>query len=212
MARRKSERKILDNCFGSMSDAVLSDLQRARATVPHGSYPYDPCADKGSVWTNICVPRRRNSAGFRPARTLFTFRRRDSMRKWRNCNVLHTVWSPPFLLRNTQFLMVSRLKAPSIRDTAVSSCRVHVFIAECDPFCALQACMEYAWSSSPWLEMQELFIFPVAHGDSAGLRLTRTDLSSHEGARGESGETAPSCTRCGAHRKCDETRGYNAGC
>ena len=133
---------------------------------------------------SICVPRRRNSAGFRPARTLFTFRRRGSMRKWRNCNVLHSVWSPPFLLRNTQFLMVSRLKAPSRRDTAVSSCRVHVFIAECYPFCAFRR----AWNMLGrvrlgWLrglERQELFIFPVAHGDSAGLRPTRTDLSSHE--------------------------------
>ena len=29
--------------------AVLSDLQPARATAPHGSYRYDPCADMGSV-------------------------------------------------------------------------------------------------------------------------------------------------------------------
>ena len=30
---------------------ALSDLQRARATVPHGSYRNDPCADVGSVLT-----------------------------------------------------------------------------------------------------------------------------------------------------------------
>ena len=36
----------------SGADAVLSDLQCARAALPHGSERNDPCADMGSVLTN----------------------------------------------------------------------------------------------------------------------------------------------------------------
>ena len=41
---------------------------------------------------------------------------------------------------------------------------------------------------------EDYFVFPVAHGDSAGFRPARTDLPLSEGARRESGEIAPSCT------------------
>ena len=36
---------------------ALSDLQRARATVPHGSYRNDPCGDMGSVLTKLLACR-----------------------------------------------------------------------------------------------------------------------------------------------------------
>ena len=36
---------LVPNC------GALSDLQRARATVPHASYRNDPCGDMGSVLT-----------------------------------------------------------------------------------------------------------------------------------------------------------------
>ena len=42
-------RSFLVSMWVSGADAVLSDLQRARATVPHGSYRDDPHADMGCV-------------------------------------------------------------------------------------------------------------------------------------------------------------------
>ena len=165
---------------------------------------------------SICVPRRRNRAGFRPARTLFTFRRRGSMTKWRNCNVLHSCVELTVLTQEHTdpqgFKVEGSIKTGHYSIELQSSCSLLNVTpsAPCRRAWNMLGRVRLGWLRG--LERQELFIFPVAHGDSAGLRPTRTDLSSHEGARGESGETAPSCTRCGAHRKCDETQGYSAGC
>ena len=64
----------------SEADTVLFDLQRSRATVPHGSWGIDLCVDA----------RRRVRVGFRATRTRSTSCRRRSMRKWELYTFLHS--------------------------------------------------------------------------------------------------------------------------
>ena len=43
----------------------------------------------------------------------------SSMRKWRHCTFLHSGWRSPSLLRNMQFVLVSRLNSVSGVNTTV---------------------------------------------------------------------------------------------
>ena len=51
----------------------------------------------------------------RPTRTMSTSERNSSTRKWRHCTLLHSGWPSLFLFSNVQFILVSRLKAPTTK-------------------------------------------------------------------------------------------------